>query len=327
VGHARSARSSAMSVVAQLGYTPRGTQLRDTPMVSLSPAKIPAVFQRGTPVPWTPRGSPERPKIGEDALAKGSPTEAKHTVEGASGQGVLAEMVGAGSGSVDSSQRGGSESSRSDSDSPAVFTLSLAPVSTSSPPQGQGLAQWTPAHEPASLPRGGADAPPRSEADLSEISEANEENDVSVHASNASLHGDDDFSRMPMSINGVVLDGMQGLSEDIRKNLGTFVRHMRENQNDIAVQAQSCIFLAKYSAYRESSRAKASKAGAMHTVWFRVFSHHAQHWPKYASVDSFCQPLMVFVRGRCLRSSANSRTAVTRTMQLSTSLLAGASTC
>ena len=282
-----------MSIIeAQLGYTPRGSKTSDVPLVELSPSKIPPVFKRGAPVPWTPRGesgrieytSPHRTaEEGWDVSPQGSrsvTTTVKDADGGGRPRGVLADMVGAGggAGSADSSQRAGSDSSRSDPEALAVVSLSLMPGSN--PTSSQVLSQWTPgdADTASPLPSGASAEAPHS-ADLSEISEANEENDSSLHPSNVSFHGEgeEDSAQMlqtsALSINGVKLDGMEGLSEEIRKNLGVFVRHMREHQHDVVVQAQACIFLANYASYRESSRAKAAKAGAIHAV--RLLSAYA----------------------------------------------------
>ena len=325
-----------MSIIeAQLGYTPRGSKTNDVPLVELSPSKIPPVFKRGAPVPWTPRGesgrneytSPHRTaEEGWDVAPQGSRSETT-TVKDADGGGrplgVLADMVGAGgcAGSADSSQRAGSDSSRSDPEALAIVSLSLTP--SSNPTSSQVLSQWTPGDaETASPLRNRASAEAPHSADLSEISEANEENDSSLHPSNVSFHeGEGDSAQMlqtcALSINGVKLDGMEGLPEEIRKNLGVFVRHMREHQHDVAVQAQACIFLANYASYRESSRAKAAKAGAIHAVRllsaYTWFCNGLSFPPVRGRLSAWAQrELNRFVCSRCSRPCANTGTPATR---------------
>lgn len=105
-----------MSVIeAQLGYTPRGSRS----VVELSPSKVPPVFKRGAPVPWTPRGQAtctehtsseaSRSKIveeGRDLSLEGGRSKTIEDTNGDGPPGVLANIDGAES--VDLSLRAGS---------------------------------------------------------------------------------------------------------------------------------------------------------------------------------------------------------------------------
>ena len=70
----------------------------------------------------------------------------------------------------------------------------------------------------------------------------------------------------PMCIKGLVLNGKQGIPEDVRKNLGALVRFMRENVLQVEIQAQYCVFFCNYASFA----AKAARAGALSAVLFKI---------------------------------------------------------
>eukprot|EP00802_Teleaulax_amphioxeia_P008859 Tamp_08870.p1 GENE.Tamp_08870~~Tamp_08870.p1 ORF type:complete len:393 (-),score=78.88 Tamp_08870:1084-2151(-) len=290
----------AALIDAQMGFaTPRGSPgagLLQTPPSSKK--KVPPVF-KGRSVPWTPRGQdlvtatlPLKTVgmpagVGESAQDRGGDTPQT---------GVLHDMVGAGSPHV-AAQRGcdsepgssGGSEQRTSSDSTDVLLREPdagCHEMDSAPAQDidGALLQWSGASAAQQASEQLREEPlqwtPQASEQLREkplqwtaqpeIEEVAAESPVRSADADVSWHGSADGSETGASmvgslleINGVQLDGQTGIPQDVRSNLGAFVRYMKKSQGQPEVQAQCCVFLYNYASFRSTSRIKAAKAGAV----------------------------------------------------------------
>ena len=83
-------------------------------------------------------------------------------------------------------------------------------------------------------------------------------------------------------INGVALDGEQGLSTEVKSSVNLLLKNMKRQQNEVAIQAQSCIFLWRYvttagdSKAADTRKVAAGKAGAIAQLLLVMQKHPHQ---------------------------------------------------
>ena len=76
-----------------------------------------------------------------------------------------------------------------------------------------------------------------------------------------------------MTINGLCLDGIQGLSEQVRGDLNLFIQNMQKHSANLAIQAQSCIFLRNLCQVDERSKAKLGQCGVLAHILKVMIKH------------------------------------------------------